>query len=572
MRKSVHTFFLVSLILAVGCDPQQDAFEESLPDFYTLTTQVSPDESGTVKPSGGEFLAGNSVLIEATPADGYVFDRWEGDITGNSNPESIRFNTNRTVTAHFSLKQYNLKIDIQGNGTVRETVVERSSDVTVRLEAVAGEGWRFVRWNGDLTGNNNPDTITLKDDEEKSVTAIFEEVASETFTLTVKVQGEGSVEKDPDKSSYKEGEKVKLTARPASGWSFKEWKGDLSGNKNPAEMTLDKNKSVTAVFEQVASETYTLTVKVQGEGSVEKDPDKSSYKEGEKVELTARPASGWSFKEWKGDLSGSKNPATITLDKNRSVTAIFEQDEPEEYSLTVHTEGDGSVSRDPNQSSYTDGEKVTLTAIPASGWSFKEWKGDLSGSKNPATITLDQDKSVTALFEQDEPDEMSLSIDEVKLFIEEMALEGARNTGDFKTKDFILHLPLDGSPFEITHVQIPAGFYEELELEIKRPGKSDDIDDPDFRDGSDRYSLVVHGIFNGVDFTFQSADDLEIEIELEPHLQIKNGQKTVIPITIDFESWFRGDDGEFLDPSDSRNAKRINKNIEESFSDFEDRF
>jgi len=41
---------------------------------------------------------------------------------------------------------------------------------------------------------------------------------------------------------------------------------------------------------------------------------------------------------------------------------------------------------------------VTLTATPATGWAFSGWSGDLSGSANPATITIDANKIVTATF------------------------------------------------------------------------------------------------------------------------------------------------------------------------------
>ena len=41
------------------------------------------------------------------------------------------------------------------------------------------------------------------------------------------------------------------------------------------------------------------------------------------IELTANPSSEWEFKEWEGDLSGTENPKQITIDKPKSVTAIF---------------------------------------------------------------------------------------------------------------------------------------------------------------------------------------------------------------------------------------------------------
>jgi photosystem II stability/assembly factor-like uncharacterized protein len=58
----------------------------------------------------------------------------------------------------------------------------------------------------------------------------------------------------------------------------------------------------------------------------------------------------------------------------------------------------GSVRRVPDAASYTPGTVVTLTAIPAAGYPFTGWSGDLAGSANPATIVMDGDKNVTALF------------------------------------------------------------------------------------------------------------------------------------------------------------------------------
>ena len=85
------------------------------------------------------------------------------------------------------------------------------------------------------------------------------------------------------------------------------------------------------------------------------------------------------------------------MDASKAVTATFTQDE---YSLTVNTVGNGSVSKDPDQPSYHYGEVVTLTATADPGWSFFGWEGDLAGNTNPITITMDGNKSVTAVFKQ----------------------------------------------------------------------------------------------------------------------------------------------------------------------------
>jgi pectate lyase len=67
-----------------------------------------------------------------------------------------------------------------------------------------------------------------------------------------------------------------------------------------------------------------LSVEVVGRGSVQ--PAGGSFVEGSTVELQATPAAGHRFVEWGGDLSGSANPTTLTMDTAKSVTATFVPD------------------------------------------------------------------------------------------------------------------------------------------------------------------------------------------------------------------------------------------------------
>ena len=43
------------------------------------------------------------------------------------------------------------------------------------------------------------------------------------------------------------------------------------------------------------------------------------------MQLTAVAAAGYRFDHWTGDLTGSTNPASISMTANRSVTAVFIQ-------------------------------------------------------------------------------------------------------------------------------------------------------------------------------------------------------------------------------------------------------
>ena len=79
-------------------------------------------------------------------------------------------------------------------------------------------------------------------------------------------------------------------------------------------------------------------------------------------------------------------------------------------------------------------------------------------------------------------EEEGLVITEVKMFIEEMELDGTRGSKDFEVENFIIDLPLDGSPLILTSEELPRGLYDEFEMEIEKPDDDVDVSDRDFRD------------------------------------------------------------------------------------------
>ncbi|WP_461489127.1 InlB B-repeat-containing protein, partial [Pontibacter sp. HJ8] len=142
---------------------------------------------------------------------------------------------------------------------------------------------------------------------------------------------------------------------------------------------------------------YTLTVTTAGSGTVSKSPNQTSYASGSTVSLTATPASGYQFAGWSGDASGNTNPLTVTMTGNKAITANFTA-VPAQYSLAVSTNEGGTVTKDPDQASYTAGTTVKLTATPASEYQFSGWSGDASGNINPLIVTMEGNKAITATF------------------------------------------------------------------------------------------------------------------------------------------------------------------------------
>lgn len=71
---------------------------------------------------------------------------------------------------------------------------------------------------------------------------------------------------------------------------------------------------------------------------------------------------------------------------------------PQTYRLSLNTEGSGNIIVSPSDTTYEEGTEVKITAEPADNWTFFCWTGDLSSTENPATLTMNSDKEVTANF------------------------------------------------------------------------------------------------------------------------------------------------------------------------------
>ncbi|MFP4164823.1 MAG: family 43 glycosylhydrolase [Chitinispirillaceae bacterium] len=75
------------------------------------------------------------------------------------------------------------------------------------------------------------------------------------------------------------------------------------------------------------------------------------------------------------------------------------------YGLTITTEGQGMVSRSPDNLGYEEGTPVTLTARPEDGWRFVRWSGEgINNSDNPLDVIMDEDKNISALFARETED------------------------------------------------------------------------------------------------------------------------------------------------------------------------
>ena len=148
---------------------------------YSISVSVFPSESGFVVPPGGEFPSGSQIQVTAAPAPGYVFDHWEGDISGTSSSITITMNDDKVVHAYFKevkpeVYSLSVSVDPAGTGTVTAAPPGGSypAGTTITLTAAPSPGYKFDHWSGDVTGTSSTVTITV--DKNTSVTAHFKPI------------------------------------------------------------------------------------------------------------------------------------------------------------------------------------------------------------------------------------------------------------------------------------------------------------------------------------------------------------------------------------------------------------
>lgn len=363
-------------------------------EAYGITTTTIGEGAVTYTPQQESYRFGDQVTLTAVPAAGWEFAGWEGAISGITTPFVLSMDGNKTIAARFTQKSYTLSLTQEGQGTVTAAPDASSYqyDDAVLLTALPAAGWRFVGWQGDLTGATNPATVLIKGN--LAIHAIFEQIP---YTLTVEQLPGGSVTWLPLQTTYFYGDQIEFRATADPDFFFIGWEGALDGDANPAQMTITADATVSAKFTKTP---FTIDTATIGSGTITRDPDRANYQSNEQVVLTAEPAAGWRFAGWSGDLSGTTSPATVTVTGNVSATAQFVQDA---YAIFLAEESElGSVTITPQKENYAYGEQVTLTATPKIGYRFVRWvltpDGSRIVSENPLTLTIEDDMVIKPEF------------------------------------------------------------------------------------------------------------------------------------------------------------------------------
>jgi hypothetical protein len=147
--------------------------------------------------------------------------------------------------------------------------------------------------------------------------------------------------------------------------------------------------------------------------------------------------------------------------------------------------------------------------------------------------------------------------------------ESQAGCDDFEQRYLFVSVPLDGAPVTVTAANVPAGQYKELELEVEDIEVDDDPEEEadaalitalfddvrsTFPEWPEEASMVVVGTFtpaggSAEDFTTYFEAEIEVEMELDPPLEVVDGTSVDLVVTLDPAVWFERSDGTVWDLS-----------------------
>ena len=155
---------------------------------------------------------------------------------------------------------------------------------------------------------------------------------------------------------------------------------------------------------EIREKCYKLTTATSpaGYGTISRNPERECYDYGTTVIVTATPATGYAFARWTGALASTAHAEVITMDDNKTLVANFEAIPIGYHLLDIDRNpvGGGTVSCDPDSSSYPAGTEVAVTATPNTGYKFIGWSMASTDTSRTVTIIMNADRRLIANFER----------------------------------------------------------------------------------------------------------------------------------------------------------------------------
>ncbi len=401
------------------------------PVTYTVTMKAGT--GGTATATSTTVNLGDTTTIKATPSTGYHFSSWSigsgatissGSTTSAS--ATITVTGNVTCTASFAGNAGTVKYVTSTGGSVSNA---GENSVTYPNEkqskATPSTGYSFSKWT--ISGGTSGTDYTISTGSTTSATIGIKVItagktitATASFTPTTRnikfAAGTGGSVSNSGTHSTTYPATQASTATAGYGYNFSSWTisgGTLNtdykitaGGTDQTSITIQPliNGDTITATANFTKKSYTVSTTATTGGSA--SAGATSVKYNNTTTLTATPATGYKFVKWEITSNDSShastlssttaNPATLTVNCNVTVKAHFEK---QTYTVTMAKTPTAGGSVSANSTSVKYKESTTITATPATGYTFTKWEitsgtGSL-GSATSASTTLTVESNVT---------------------------------------------------------------------------------------------------------------------------------------------------------------------------------
>lgn len=405
--KTVYTFTMPNGDVTINVEKNAKTYEVKVADGVTNGKLEITDPKADLN----KVTAGTTITVVATPATGYTVkagsvkatytdDKGEKQtVTATADTEKANTYTfampagNATVSAEFEqVKEYTVKVDpVEGEVatvTVNPDKAAQDTKITVTVANIK-EGYQLEEGGLTYSYNNGEktETVTLTPNEkgeatfkmpaaDVTVSAAFEEIATETYTVTVTKDGDGKVtvnEQETEKlEGLKSGDTVTLKINPIdtdtlltelAGVTVTSGKVDVSTTKvdeNTYTFKMpDGDVNVSVKFTTVE---YGIEVKMlgEGEGTITFTDGKTRFAAGTNVTATITP-NGTTYELTKVMYDDGSEDKEVTSELKNGC----------EYTFTMpanHVKFEATFEKVPStepetRTAHGAAEKTTITAM-----------------------------------------------------------------------------------------------------------------------------------------------------------------------------------------------------------------
>jgi uncharacterized repeat protein (TIGR02543 family) len=364
---------------------------------YAVNTSSSPAAGGTTN-GAGTYTYGTNATLTATPSAGYLFVNWteSGAVVSTNIGYTFTVTGNRTVVANFSLITFSVSTSsnpaaggtTSGGGTF-------NPNASVTVTATPSSGYQFVNWSEGGTAVSTNSNYTFLVTANRTLVATFQSISYITINTLSSPSGGGTT---TGSGTFTAGSIITVTATSSTGYDFVNWSdgGTSVSTSESYTFTVTTNRTLVANFNQL---NYTVgTSSSPSAGGITSGG--GTYNYGDLVTVSSTPATGYQFVNWTvaGSAVSTSPSYSFTVAGTMSLVANFSQIS---YSITT-TSSPSAGGTTSGGGTFPSGTSVTVTAVPAGGYSFINWTqgGSAVSTSASYSFTASENRTIVANFSQ----------------------------------------------------------------------------------------------------------------------------------------------------------------------------